>query len=146
MRQADIPEMRVQDAYLNSYRAYTGPQDGAMGVPLGSLSRPTRGYAPPPPSSTMTSESSFLQFRPSSFRILTIVSAFLCFCPVGIAALVYSCRAQWAKKHGNFGKAALLGKSARDLAVASIVLGTSMALVILLIGILLFVPGVTQSG
>ena len=38
------------------------------------------------------SDSSFIQERPSSYSVLACVSAFLCFCPVGIAALCYACR------------------------------------------------------
>ncbi|GFO45010.1 Pol polyprotein [Plakobranchus ocellatus] len=151
---ADIPEVGTPDASLSSYRAYTGPQDGENGVPLTDLPSYRSTYTPddlysstpgPGSSTTMNSQSSFVRFRPSSNRIIAIVAAFLCFCPVGVAALIYSLRAQFAKKEGKFAKAAYLGKSARDLAVASIVLGTCLLLIGLLIVIIIFIPGVKQE-
>uniref|UniRef100_A0A2C9JLZ3 DUF4190 domain-containing protein n=1 Tax=Biomphalaria glabrata TaxID=6526 RepID=A0A2C9JLZ3_BIOGL len=149
--EADIPEHRTTDAYLSSYRhytapreetylgsyrAYTGPQDGYNGVPLGSLS--SLKYVAD--DSTVGSESGFIQYRPSSHRLLSIFAAFLCFCPVGIAALVYSCRAQRAKKDGRFSRAGILGKNARVLAVASIIIGVVLLLVILFLVLMEVVP------
>ncbi|BFZ15845.1 hypothetical protein BsWGS_18884 [Bradybaena similaris] len=145
--EADIPDSQTYDAYLSSYRAYTGPQDGIYGVPLDTLS--PRPFPPTEESLDATkteySDSSFIQYRPSSHRLLACISAFCCFCPVGIASLAYSCRAQCAKSDGDFGKAAILGKSAKDLAIASIVLGIVLLIILILVIVLVMLP-LMKSG
>nr|KAG5709175.1 hypothetical protein BaRGS_028631 [Batillaria attramentaria] len=121
---ADIPHYNTDEAYLSSYRIYQGPGHGANGIPLSTVSS----------SNSMDySSSSFIQERPSSYRTLSCISAFLCFCPVGMAALCYSCRAKCAKDDGDFSEARTLGRNARDIAVASVVLGVFLLLVAILV-------------
>ncbi|PVD33726.1 hypothetical protein C0Q70_04986 [Pomacea canaliculata] len=84
------------------------------------------------------SDSPFIQERPSSYGALACISTFLCFCPVGLAALFYSCRARFAKDEGNFAEARTLGRNARDIAVASLILGIFLILVAVLIVVLLW--------
>ncbi|KAK7098271.1 transmembrane protein 233-like [Littorina saxatilis] len=126
--EADIQHYHTdEDAYLSSYRAYQGPADGANGVPLSTIS-----------SRETLSDSSFIQERPRSYGCLACVSAFLCCCPVGIAALCYSCKARCAKHDGEFSDARVLGRQARDIAIASIVLGIFLLLVAALVVILIW--------
>ncbi|KAH9503328.1 Synapse differentiation-inducing protein 1 [Bulinus truncatus] len=128
--------MSSDDRYLTSYRAYTGPQDGFNGVPLGSLH--SSKYVSD--TSTVASDSGFIQYRPSSHTLLSVFSAIFCFCPVGLAALVYSCRAQKAKRDGKFSRAGILSKNARVLALASIGIGIVLFLVALFLLLMEFVP------
>ncbi|CAG5125743.1 unnamed protein product, partial [Candidula unifasciata] len=107
---------------------------------------------PPPPSAPNPhtylmeyTDNSFIQYRPSSHRTLACISAFLCFWPVGIASLVYSCRAQCAKSDGDFRKAGILGKYAKDLAIASIILGIVLLIILILVIVLMFLP-MLRSG
>ncbi|KAL8614272.1 hypothetical protein ACOMHN_007610 [Nucella lapillus] len=86
----------------------------------------------------LNSSSTFIQERPSSYGVLSCLSAFFCFCPVGLAALCYSCKARCAKNDGEFEDARILGRQARDIAVASVVLGVFLLLLALLVVILLW--------
>ena len=58
---------------------------------------------------------------------------------------MFKLQADSAKKAGYFSKAAILGKSARDLAVVSIVFGVFIGAVVVLLAILLFIPGVAMA-
>ncbi|XP_076449963.1 uncharacterized protein LOC143286310 [Babylonia areolata] len=128
---ADIPHYHTDDeAYLSNYRGYQGPSDGANGVPLSTISARSR--------ENLNSSSTFIQERPSSYGLLSCLSAFFCCCPVGIAALCYSCKARCAKHDGDFEDARIMGRQARDIAIASVVLGVFLLLITVLIVILLW--------
>ncbi|KAK6190272.1 hypothetical protein SNE40_002180 [Patella caerulea] len=77
---------------------------------------------------------SFFQYRPSSHHRLSVFTCLCCCCPVGLSSFIYSYKARRAKEAGDFKLAERHSKTAKELAIASIVLFIFLLVVAGLIG------------
>ncbi|PVD23472.1 hypothetical protein C0Q70_16744 [Pomacea canaliculata] len=76
------------------------------------------------------------QRQPPDNLILSVLACLLCFCPIGMVAVMYSCRAKSANEVLDFQAASRYGSKAKKLAIASIVVGVILVIISVLLRVI----------
>ncbi|KAG1957390.1 transmembrane protein [Pimephales promelas] len=75
----------------------------------------------------------------------SIFNTFCCCFPLGVAAIIYSCRADTANSLGDAGKAQDSSRVAKNLNIAAVVLGL-IGLIMLIVMVYLDIQGCESNG